>query len=76
MTINWKLRLQNKATLTAIVATGILLAQQLGIKLPDNVSDVVNTVLTLLTLLGVLTDPTTDGLSDSQRALGYDEPKR
>lgn len=76
MKINWKLRFQNKATFTAIVATGILLAQQLGIKLPDNVSDVVNTVLTLLTLLGVLTDPTTDGLSDSQRALGYDEPKR
>ncbi|MFA9413269.1 phage holin [Streptococcus sp. E29BA] len=76
MTINWKLRLQNKATLTAIFATCILLAQQLGIKLPDNVSDVVNTVLTLLTLLGVLTDPTTNGLSDSQRALGYDSPKR
>ncbi|MTV64615.1 phage holin, partial [Streptococcus pneumoniae] len=38
MKINWKLRFKNKATLAAIVATTILLAQQLGFKLPDNIS--------------------------------------
>ena len=46
--INWKLRFQNKATLLAIASTVILLIQQLGFKLPDNIADVVNTFLTLL----------------------------
>lgn len=73
--INWKLRFKNKATLIAIASTVILLAQQLGLKLPDNIADVVNTVLTLLVLLGVVNDPTTAGLKDSEIALTYDKPK-
>ena len=73
--INWKLRFKNKATLLAIAGTLILLAQQLGLKLPDNIEDVVNTVLTLLVLLGVVNDPTTAGIKDSNKALTYDEPK-
>ena len=75
MKINWKLRFKNKTTLAAIAATDILLAQQLGFELPDNVSEVVNTALTLLVLLGVVSDPTTAGLSDSEQALDYTEPK-
>ena len=74
MIINWKLRFKNKATLAAIVATIILLAQQIGLKLPDNITEVTNTALTLLVLLGVINDPTTVGLSDSDRALSYREP--
>lgn len=75
MTINWKLRFKNKATLAAIIATAILLAQQLGLKLPDNINDVANTALTLLVLLGIVNDPTTTGLSDSSRAMSYTEPQ-
>lgn len=75
MKLNWKLRFKNKATLAAIAATVILLAQQLGFKLPDNVSDVVNTGLTLLVLLGVVSDPTTQGIGDSEQAMTYTEPK-
>lgn len=74
--INWRLRFQNKATLLAIAGTLILLAQQLGLKLPDNIADVVNTFLTLLVLLGVINDPTTEGISDSLKALTYTEPKK
>ena len=74
--INWRLRFKNKATLLAIAGTLILLAQQLGLKLPDNIADVVNTFLTLLVLLGVINDPTTEGVSDSQNALTYAEPKK
>lgn len=74
MKINWKLRFKNKATLAAIVATALLLAQQLGFKLPDNINDVANTALTLLVLIGVISDPTTAGLSDSSRALTYTDP--
>ena len=74
--INWRLRFQNKATLLAIASTVILLIQQLGFKLPDNIADVVNTFLTLLVLLGVINDPTTEGISDSPKALTYSEPKK
>lgn len=73
--INWKLRFKNKATLIAIASTVILLIQQLGFKLPDNIADVVNTFLTLLVLLGVINDPTTEGLKDSNKVLTYDKPK-
>jgi len=52
-----------------------LLAQQLGFKLPDNINDVANTALTLLVLVGVVSDPTTSGLSDSTQALEYEAPK-
>ncbi len=76
MHINWKLRFTNKTTLLAIIATVILLAQQLGLKLPDNINDVANTILTLLVLLGVVTDPTTHGISDSGQALDYAEPRK
>ena len=31
-------------------------------------------VLNILVALGVITDPTTSGVGDSARALGYDEP--
>ena len=74
--INWKLRFKNKATLLAIASTVILLIQQLGFKLPDNIADIVNTFLTLLVLLGVINDPTTEGISDSPKALTYSEPKK
>ena len=74
--INWKLRFQNKATLLAIASTVILLIQQLGFKLPDNIADVVNTFLTLLVLLGVINDPTTEGINDSPKALTDAEPKK
>ena len=70
------MRFKNKATLLAIASTVILLAQQLGFKLPDNIADVVNTFLTLLVLLGVINDPTTQGISDSPNALTYSEPKK
>ena len=75
MKINWKLRFKNKATLAAIVATAILLAQQLGFKLPDNINDVANTALALLVLIGVVPDPTTSGITDSKQALEYEAPK-
>ena len=40
-----------------------------------NVVDVINSIFVVLTILGVVTDPTTQGISDSERALTYDKPK-
>ena len=40
------------------------------------VADIVNAVFGLLSLLGVVTDPTTAGVNDSDRAMTYTEPSK
>ena len=82
MNINWKLRFQNKTTLTAIILALVALVYQvLGVfgvvpKISqDELTTVIGMVINLLCLLGIVVDPTTDGVSDSARALTYDEPR-
>lgn len=79
--INIKLRLQNKATLAALAAALVAFCYQVagifGVVPPVAQSDVVNAigvVLTILASLGIVTDPTTRGIGDSTRAMGYDAP--
>ncbi|MFS9354656.1 phage holin [Streptococcus oralis subsp. tigurinus] len=72
--INWKLRLQNKVTLVALLGAVFLMAQQFGLEIPKNIQDGVNTFVYILVLIGVVNDPTTAGISDSNRALDYHEP--
>lgn len=72
--INWKLRLQNKVTLIALLGAIFLMAQQFGLDIPQNIQNGVNTFVYILVLLGVVNDPTTAGISDSNRALDYQEP--
>ena len=72
--INWKLRLQNKVTLIALLGAVFLMSQQFGFEIPQNIQNGVNTFVYILVLLGVVTDPTTAGLTDSERALEYHEP--
>lgn len=72
--INWKLRLQNKATLIALLGAIFLMAQQFGLEIPKNIQNGVNTFVYILVLIGVVNDPTTAGISDSKRALEYSEP--
>ena len=38
------------------------------------VLQLLNQVLTFLWLIGVIVDPTTAGIGDSERAMGYEEP--
>lgn len=73
--INWKLRLQNKATLIALLGAIFLMAQQFGLDIPKNIQDGVNTFVYILVLLGVVNDPTTSGITDSKQALEYEAPK-
>ena len=82
MNINWKLRFQNKTTLTAIILALVALVYQvLGLfgvvpKISqDDLTTVIGMVINLLCLLGIVVDPTTDGVSDSARALTYGEPR-
>ena len=72
--INLKLRLQNKATLVALISAVFLVLQQFGLHIPSNIQDAVNTIIAILVILGIVTDPTTKGIADSERALNYDEP--
>lgn len=81
MQINWKLRFQNKATLWAIGSLVVQLVYRIldaaGV-IPaftaDFVLEIFADFLTLLVLLGVIVDPTTDGVPDSKRAMGYEQP--
>lgn len=74
--INFKLRLQNKATLVALISAVFLMLQQFGFNIPSNIQEGVNTLVLILVILGIVTDPTTKGLGDSEQALGYHEPKQ
>ncbi len=72
--INWKLRLQNKVTLIALLGLLFLMAQQFGLEVPQNIREGLNTFIQILVLFGVVTDPTTAGLTDSEQALEYYKP--
>ena len=81
--INWKVRIKNKAFWLAVIPAVALVAQAVAavfgytINLTTMVGKlqaVVNAVFALLVILGIVVDPTTDGLGDSVRAMGYEEP--
>ena len=81
MKINWKVRLRNKTWVASLLALVIAfvynLLSMLGIEVPvtqEWVTGIVGTVITLLAGLGVLIDPTTPGMGDSDRAMLYQEP--
>ena len=82
--INWKVRLKNKTFwLTAVPAVLLLISQVLkllGVEwdytgLAEQLTAIVGTIFAILALLGVVNDPTTQGVGDSQQALDYDRPK-
>lgn len=83
--INWMVRIKNKAFWVALVPAVLLLIQvvaavfgytlDLG-DLGNKLLDVVNALFGVLALVGIVTDPTTAGLTDSEQALTYTEPKK
>jgi phi LC3 family holin len=83
--INWKIRIKNKNFWIAMIPAILLLIQQIagifGISidlgdLGDKLLAIINTIFVILALVGVVSDPTTDGISDSDQALTYDNPKK
>ena len=81
--INWKIRLMNKQFWLSLIPALALTAQAIAavfgweIDLTTAVGKlltVVNTVFALLVVLGIVVDPTTEGVGDSERALRYTEP--
>ena len=78
MQINWKVRLRNKTWLASVLALAVSFVYDLLAMLDvipplseDWLLSLVQTLLTLLTALGVVIDPTTDGAADSDRAMLY-----
>lgn len=81
MKVNWKVRFKNKVFLgsflsliISFVYSMLALFDVFPSITKNNVLEVVNQVLTFLGLLGIIVDPTTEGFSDSNRAMSYDEP--
>lgn len=80
--INWKVRFKNPVfwiTFIPTTATFVYtILSLLGITPSISESQVVDALLGLVTIfseLGILVDPTTAGLGDTNQALGYDVPR-
>lgn len=81
MGINWKLRFQNKVTLTAIVLAVIGLVYQVlglfGVVAPisqEAIVTVAGSLINVFVLLGIVVDPSSQSIPDSARAMSYDHP--
>ena len=81
MKINWKVRFKNKVWLGSFLSLvvgfvySLLALFDVFPQVTQNlVVQLLNQILTFLGLIGVLVDPTTAGLGDSERAMGYEEP--
>ncbi len=82
-TINWLVRIRNKQFWVSVIPAIALVIQAIAAvfgwapdfsNLVGKLVTVVDAVFALLVILGIVVDPTTAGIGDSKRALGYDEP--
>ncbi len=84
MIVNWKVRVRNKNFWLALIPAVLLLVQvvagvfnftlDLG-ELGNKLIAVVNALFAVLSIIGVVNDPTTAGFNDSKLAMTYEEPK-
>jgi phi LC3 family holin len=86
--INWKVRFKNRSWVMAFVAQLMIVAQmllgglnalgitdfQLSDAIQQSILTFINLVFILLSMMGIVQDPTTKGMSDSVRAKTYKEP--
>lgn len=81
--INWKVRIKNKnfwlAFIPAIMVLIHTVAAVFGFtldltELGNKLLGVVEAVFVVLAILGIVNDPTTAGVGDSDRAMTYDRP--
>lgn len=81
MKVNWKERVRSGSfwmgIISAVVAAVFTIIPMCGVELSITAEQVMQAATLLLMIpvaLGVISDPTTKGLSDSARALTYDKP--
>lgn len=84
MKINWMVRIKNKNFWMTLIPAALLLVQVVAAvfgftidmgDLGNKLLAVVNALFAVLAILGVVTDPTTAGVSDSKQAMTYTAPK-
>lgn len=82
--INWQVRIKSKQFWLSLIPAVLLLVQVIaavfGFELDlgdigNKLLDVVNALFAVLAILGIVVDPTTEGVGDSAQALTYDRPK-
>lgn len=81
MKVNWKVRFKNKTWLAMFISliVGFIfnllkMFDIVPVITENQVMTIASQVLTILGLLGVIVDPTTEGINDSERAMSYEEP--
>lgn len=83
--INWKVRLKNKAFWMSLIPAILLLIQVVAApfglvldfgELGNQLLAIINAVFALMTIIGIVEDPTTAGIGDSAQAMTYTEPKK
>ena len=83
MEINWLVRIRNKQFWVSVIPALALVVQAVAAvfgwtldfsNLTGRLIAVVDAVFALLVILGIVVDPTTAGVADSKRAMGYEEP--
>lgn len=83
--INWKVRIKNRNFWMALIPAILLLVQVVAAvfgytidmgEMGDKLLAVVNAVFAVLAILGIVTDPTTEGVGDSTQAMTYETPKK
>ena len=81
--INWMVRVKNKQFWMSLIPALALVVQAVAAvfgweldfsSLIGKLLAVVDAVFALLVILGIVVDPTTAGISDSNRAMNYEEP--
>ena len=81
--INVVVRMKNKAFWLALIPAVLLLIQVCAVpfgytwdfaNLGQQLTAIVNAAFAVLSILGVVNDPTTKGISDSERAMTYVQP--
>lgn len=81
--MNWKLRLKNKTTLLSLALTviafvyNILGAFEIVPAISqDSLVQLITLIINFLAVIGIVVDPTTAGIMDSERAMNYEEPRK
>ena len=86
--INWKVRFKNRNWVIAFISQLMIVAQmllaglnsmgliefQLSDAIQQSILTFVNALFILLSMMGLVQDPTTKGMRDSERALNYKDP--
>ena len=81
--INWKVRIRNRLFWMEVIPALALVVQAVAAifgyainldTLVGKILTAVDAVFALLVILGIVVDPTTAGIGDSERAMKYEEP--